>query len=251
MAFFTIVMAIATVFYAGVTYLQWKTVEETLQLGREQMKLAKAQFDLSESQYKQQAETTEAMLAAAGRNASAAERSATDARAIARLDVEPDIRLEAYLHPVKLPSGEEIPPRIVASNSGPLDASHVQLTLMHVLKTSSKKGFAVMSGTDWRWNLPRLDAGKSWMVFPAQAVSLIVVTGAPEQNAILLLLEYRRDSDLKLFKGWSLFVLNKEGSWEHDYNDSVDAEMFQPIIRRLLESKEDVIFRNGDLKRHK
>jgi hypothetical protein len=161
--------------------------------------------------------------------------SASDARAVARLDLEPDVRVNATLYPIKT-STREIPPNIVVSNVGPVEAVQVKLIFIAMRRRGDKSLFAIHDSGD-EWSIDSLGPGKSASFDLTAAVRGVAMVYPPEQHAVLLRAEWRRDPDRKLFRGFLIFPLSRDGRWVSDSDSSVKSDEYR-ATRELIEVKE-------------
>ena len=229
------ICAVFTGWYAWDTHQMRLDVEKATRMQAEDTRRARAASERS-------ARAAESSAGAAGQSISLFRelvatwrRSASDARAIARLDLEPDVRVDATLYPIKT-AAREIPPSIVISNVGPVEAVQVKLIFISI-RRKGDKGLGAIHDSGDEWSIDTLGPGRSATIDPTAAVRGVNIVFPPEQHAILLRVEYKRDPDRKLFLGFLIFLLSRDGRWVDDNDTSVQSEQYR-VTRELIESKE-------------
>jgi hypothetical protein len=221
-----------TAWYAWDTHQMRLDAEKSGRMQAEEMKQARAAVEQSAKAAERSAEAAEKNISVFRELAATWRGSASDARAIARLDLEPEIRVYATLYPIKTPTGE-IPPNILIKNVGPVEAVQVKLSLINIRRKGNTSGMGAMLNGDDEWSIDSLGPGRSTSIDASQALRGVVAIGLPHQNALRA--EWRRDPDRKLFHGYLIFLLSPDGRWVGDNDTSVASEEYRST-RDLIQS---------------
>ena len=170
-----------------------------------------------------------------------------DSRAVAKLDIWPEIELDGSLVPKR-----KMPRYVAVSNRGPGDALELSVQLLSHFYDRPKDRTMSIYGSQEEFHYKVLKAQDSaritlsdhWFDVNAQ------LQKPKDHNVIEIRIEYRRPADMKKRKMSAYFFLSPDGIWVSENSNSIDGEPYDSLKREIFERHDKIPIRYPSIKLH-
>ena len=170
-----------------------------------------------------------------------------DSRAVAKLDIWPEIELDS-----SLVLKQKMPRNVTVSNRGPGDALELSVQLLSHFYDRPKDRIRSLYGSQEEFhykvlkaqNSERITLSDHWLDVNAQ-------TQKPkDHNVIEIRIEYRRPADMKKRKMSAYFFLSPEGIWVSEISGSIVGEPYDSLKSEIFQRHHKLIIRYPTTKLH-
>jgi hypothetical protein len=183
-----------------------------------------------------------------------------DTRAVAGLDLRPNLRIGAYFSELVVDAVDpdrpgrqvqhRVPPNLLLWNDGPVEAVQVEVVFIQYSKRPWLGKVQWVAGPVGSSRISLQSLGpKEYMRYPIppqlrnNSVLGAALQESPEHHALGIRLIYRRPSDKRKYVEEAFYFRNRLGEWVGEGHQTLSPEVYGPIKQEILRAaKEEYAF---------